>query len=311
MSDPSASAAAIALASSIRAGRLGHAYIVEGAPELTAGFAEFAASAVLCPNAAGSDERTDDGDATGRPCGGCAHCRKVLAGIHPDVHTLDTGGREIKIDDIRAGLLPHMAVLPNEAARTALIVHAADNMNVFAQNALLAALEEPPPFVVFFLLCRSADQLLETVRSRCAVLKVESPGGGKTAEPPVKGAESAETPGDAAEPTRDFSADARELMKAAASGNELTLFTCLKRFDRLPRADMAALLDAAIELAGSMLRRAARASAGRTGSVSPAARQASAIIGRLRHARSMVDRNVLVGTVTAMLCAEIFDSMRG
>ena len=41
-----------------------------------------------------------------------------------------------------------------------------------AQNAFLLTLEEPPPFVVFLLLCEDTDALLETVRSRAPILRL-------------------------------------------------------------------------------------------------------------------------------------------
>jgi DNA polymerase-3 subunit delta' len=46
-------------------------------------------------------------------------------------------------------------------------------MTVQAQNALLLTLEEPPPYVLFLLLCDGADALLETIRSRAPVLRTE------------------------------------------------------------------------------------------------------------------------------------------
>ena len=42
-----------------------------------------------------------------------------------------------------------------------------------AQNALLLTLEEPPPFVMFLLLAESAELLLETIRSRAPILRMQ------------------------------------------------------------------------------------------------------------------------------------------
>ena len=42
-----------------------------------------------------------------------------------------------------------------------------------AQNALLLTLEEPPPFVMFLLLTERAELLLETIRSRAPILRLQ------------------------------------------------------------------------------------------------------------------------------------------
>ena len=113
-----------------------------------------------------------------KPCGVCRDCRKVQAGIHPDVVTLsrltDDKGKQkqnITVDQIRA-LSADAVILPNEAACKVYIIDEAETMNPAAQNAALKLLEEPPQGVVFLLCATKPMQLLETVRSRCALLKL-------------------------------------------------------------------------------------------------------------------------------------------
>ena len=113
-----------------------------------------------------------------KPCGVCRDCRKVRAGIHPDVITLsrltDDKGRQkqnITVDQIRA-LSADAVILPNEAGRKVYIIDEAETMNPAAQNAALKLLEEPPAGVVFLLCTTKPMQLLETVRSRCALIKL-------------------------------------------------------------------------------------------------------------------------------------------
>lgn len=47
-----------------------------------------------------------------------------------------------------------------------------DLVNTQGQNILLKTLEEPPQYAVFILFSKSAELLLETVRSRCLILKL-------------------------------------------------------------------------------------------------------------------------------------------
>lgn len=107
------------------------------------------------------------------PCGRCRNCRKVFAGIHPDVIAVerlagDKGQlrQAIVVDQIRA-ITSDAVVAPNEADRKVYLIREADRMNTAAQNALLKALEDPPGHACFILCAAAADALLPTVRSRC------------------------------------------------------------------------------------------------------------------------------------------------
>jgi DNA polymerase-3 subunit delta' len=98
--------------------------------------------------------------------------RKVLAGLHVDVSSLDNGADAmIKVDDIRA-IRRDSLLRPFDGEVKVYIIAHAHNMNVSAQNALLRILEEPPPYVRFVLLVQNAEALLPTVRSRCAVRRL-------------------------------------------------------------------------------------------------------------------------------------------
>lgn len=47
------------------------------------------------------------------------------------------------------------------------LIEEAEQMSVAMQNALLKTLEEPPSYLIFFLLCANPESLLPTLRSRC------------------------------------------------------------------------------------------------------------------------------------------------
>ncbi|MEW6076231.1 MAG: DNA polymerase III subunit delta' [Thermodesulfobacteriota bacterium] len=114
-----------------------------------------------------------DGGASGTrdmmttPCGQCGACVKIMAGSHPDVLMIEPAGDVIKIAQIRE-LSRRLAFQPQEGgAARVVIISDAQAMNVEAANALLKALEEPPPLTFFFLTAGQPADLLPTVVSRC------------------------------------------------------------------------------------------------------------------------------------------------
>jgi len=129
------------------------------------------ASGLLCIGSSGAD----------RPCGSCRGCRMVVSGNHPDLHRLAPSGAggQIRIgrrEDAEPGtvrrLTADLALLPVEGgARVAIIEHA-DRLNEDAQTALLKTLEEPPGGVTIVLCADEEERLLDTVRSRCARVRL-------------------------------------------------------------------------------------------------------------------------------------------
>lgn len=150
--------------------KLSHAYIVSSASEKQrTEVARQLAAQMLCQS--GGDT----------PCGVCRDCRKIQAGIHPDLITvsraLDDSGnkkREMTVDQIR-DMSADAVVLPNEAKAKVYIIEDADTMNVPAQNAALKLFEEPPKNVAFILCVQNIEKLLITVRSRCVAIKKNAP----------------------------------------------------------------------------------------------------------------------------------------
>ena len=142
-------------------GRLSHAIVLSGDGGLTDA-ARFIAAAHVC-------------EGTDRPCLRCRHCRKVLEGIHPDVSVIrDTEHRELTVDAVRA-LRQDVYIRPNEAARKVYIIADSRQLNERDQNVLLKIVEEGPPYAAFIFCTNSPAALLETVRSRCVLLKCDAP----------------------------------------------------------------------------------------------------------------------------------------
>ena len=142
-------------------GRLSHAIVLSGDGGLTDA-ARFIAAAHVC-------------EGTDRPCLRCRHCRKVLEGIHPDVSVIrDTEHRELTVDAVRA-LRQDVYIRPNEAARKVYVIADSRQLNERDQNVLLKIVEEGPPYAAFIFCTDSPAALLETVRSRCVLLKCDAP----------------------------------------------------------------------------------------------------------------------------------------
>ncbi len=154
------------LRTAARSGRLPHALLFvgpEGVGKRT--FARKLAQALLC-------EARPEADLD--PCGACAGCVQVEGDTHPD---LLTAGRpedkqELPIKVIR-DLCDEFGLKPARGGRKVAIVDDVDSMNEEAANAFLKTLEEPPPGAVLILLGTSAERQLETVVSRCQVVRFE------------------------------------------------------------------------------------------------------------------------------------------
>ncbi len=175
----------------IRAGQLSHAYILDG--RVGSGrhtIARHICAAIACENRPGQViSHVEDSDQMGffdfdepmppreipadapLPCWDCPACRKVLEDKCPDIHVIGREGKaSIGVDAIRF-LRQDVLIPPNDLDTKVYIIEDAHTMTVQAQNALLLTLEEPPPYVLFLLLCDEADGLLETIRSRAPILR--------------------------------------------------------------------------------------------------------------------------------------------
>ena len=123
-----------ALLRAIERGHLAHAYLFDGPPGVGK------RSAALRAWRWRSTARPRPG--TG--CGACEICRRIDAGIHPDVPTFGpTGaGGQIVMDAAQA-ILALARTRPHEAAARVIVIDDADAMNPSAANCLLKTLEEP------------------------------------------------------------------------------------------------------------------------------------------------------------------------
>lgn len=151
------------LARQIASGEIAHAWLLLGPSGSGKRPTSVAmAAAIQCP------------EQPGVGCGKCSTCLRVLRHRHPDVHHVVPEGPLIPVDMIRESVIPEAARSPFEATKKVFIIEEAERMNPAAQNALLKTLEEPPGDTVFILISDREEELLETISSRCRVVRLEA-----------------------------------------------------------------------------------------------------------------------------------------
>lgn len=95
--------------------------------------------------------------------------------VHPDFMLIEKADNKtlIGIEQITRELEPWLALKPYRANRRVVIIKDAHLLSLPAANALLKTLEDPPPYAVIILVA-DENNLLETVVSRCQLLRFSS-----------------------------------------------------------------------------------------------------------------------------------------
>ncbi len=109
-------------------------------------------------------------------CGTCPACHTTLAGTHADVRFVVPEGLTVGVGEMRSLVLRAQGA-PTQGRWQVLLVEDADRLTEAAGNALLKAIEEPPPRTVFLLCTPSThpDDISVTIRSRCRVVTLRQP----------------------------------------------------------------------------------------------------------------------------------------
>lgn len=137
-----------------------HAWMFTGPPGSGRSVAARAfAAALVCP----------DGG-----CGVCPECRTALGGTHADIEVVTPQGLSLSVAEARAIVL-RAALAPSGGRWQIVLLEDADRLTEAAANALLKAIEEPPPHGVFLLCVPSPDDLPPTIRSRCRLVRLRAP----------------------------------------------------------------------------------------------------------------------------------------
>jgi len=100
--------------------------------------------------------------------------RRVQNGSHPDLTWVrPTGAHVMRVEDVEGPVVSAATRTPFEAKRRVFVLERVDTMNDEVANRLLKTLEEPASFVHLILLTESLGRVLETVVSRCQLVRFE------------------------------------------------------------------------------------------------------------------------------------------
>jgi DNA polymerase-3 subunit gamma/tau len=144
------------LTNSVRAGRVGHAYLFAG-PRGTGKttVARILAKAVNCTHE----------DPAQRPCNACEHCQAVNENRFLDLIEIDAASNT-SVEDVR-DLRDKINFSPSQGKYKIYIIDEVHMLSTAAFNALLKTLEEPPPHAIFVLATTEIHKIPATVLSRC------------------------------------------------------------------------------------------------------------------------------------------------
>ncbi|MER7128376.1 DNA polymerase III subunit delta' [Streptosporangium saharense] len=107
-------------------------------------------------------------------CGHCDLCHQVAIGSHPDLEIVRPQGLSYGVKDTRQ-LILRAAGAPTLGRWRVVLFEDADRATEGASNALLKAIEEPPPRTVWLLCAPAPDDMMITIRSRCRQVTLVTP----------------------------------------------------------------------------------------------------------------------------------------
>jgi DNA polymerase-3 subunit delta' len=152
--------ARMVLGAALSNGDASHAYLFHGPPGTGKRTAARALAAELL--AAGEDDPE-------------AAKKRVVAGTHPDLTWVKpTGAHVMRVSDVDEPVVAAAGRTPFESRKRVFVLERADTMNDEVANRLLKTLEEPPDFVHLILLTDALGQVLETVVSRCQLVRFDA-----------------------------------------------------------------------------------------------------------------------------------------
>ena len=109
-----------------------------------------------------------------RGCGHCDSCHQASTGTHADIALIVPDGLSLGVEKAR-DIVMATSQRPTHSRYQITLIEDADRLTDQAANALLKAIEEPPPSGVVLLCAPSLEDVLPTIRSRCRVAALGTP----------------------------------------------------------------------------------------------------------------------------------------
>jgi len=152
------------LVNSIKNNKCSHAYLIDSngyskSLDLAVAFAKY----ILCPNNYTNCEK----------CANCSQCINIDNREFIELKIIEAEGQWIKKNQLEELQLEFSkkSFLGNKKVY---IINGAEKLNVSTSNSLLKFLEEPEEGIVAILITNNINQLLDTIISRCQILKLNS-----------------------------------------------------------------------------------------------------------------------------------------
>jgi DNA polymerase III subunit delta' len=99
---------------------------------------------------------------------------RAMHGSHPDLTWVEPSGVHVmRVEDIEEPVVAAATHTPFESTRRVFVLERVDTMNDEVANRLLKTLEEPAPFVHLILLTDQLGQVIDTVVSRCQLVRFD------------------------------------------------------------------------------------------------------------------------------------------
>ena len=105
-------------------------------------------------------------------CQNCKQCEVIESGNFPEINIISPDGMWIKKDQLQKlqEEFNKKAIIGNKKIY---IINGADKLNKQAANSILKFLEEPEEGIIAILITDNIYQVLETIRSRCQIIKLK------------------------------------------------------------------------------------------------------------------------------------------